>query len=66
MLEQELWKPLPTPAGRRPDFPAALRGSQSGEDPAEAATFPEWVAQGNPWKKQAPGVSSPLLHENLL
>ena len=58
MLEQELWKRLPTPPGRQQDFAAALEGSagHTANHGFDSNSFSEWVANGNPWKKQAPGA----------
>lgn len=64
MLEQEMWRRLPTPAGRQPNFKAALEGK--GESQAaqafDTSSFSSWVAAGNPWKRQESGESLLLSH----
>ncbi len=57
MLEQELWKRLPTPEGRRPDFKAALdgKGESQAAQAFDVTSFASWLAAGNPWKRQESG-----------
>ena len=59
MLEQEMWKRLPTPAGRRPNFKAALegKGKSQAAQAFDTSSFASWVAAGNPWKRQESGES---------
>lgn len=59
MLEQEMWKQLPTPPGRRPNFKAALegRGESQAVQSFDTSSFSEWVAAGNPWRRQDSGTN---------
>lgn len=62
MLEQEMWKRLPTPAGRRPNFKAALEGKGESQEAQafDTSSFACWVAAGNPWKRQESGEACML------
>eukprot|EP00884_Botryococcus_braunii_P000884 jgi/Botrbrau1/10797/Bobra.0064s0003.1 len=59
MLERERWVPLPLLPGGLPNLTEALEGTR--EAPAcrfDTNSFAEWVAHGNPWRKQDPGESA--------
>jgi hypothetical protein len=57
MLERERWVRLPVVPGGLPNLVEALEGAR--ESPAtrfDTNSFAEWVAHGNPWRKQEPGM----------
>jgi hypothetical protein len=57
MLERERWVRLPVVPGGLPNLAEALEGAR--ESPAtrfDTNSFAEWVAHGNPWRKQEPGM----------
>ena len=64
MLDQEMWRQLPMPPGRQPDFSAALKGSREHHNAQsfDTSSFPAWVAVGNPWKRQDSGARICLPH----
>lgn len=56
MLERERWVRLPLVPGGLPNLVEALEGAR--EAPAsrlDTNSFGEWVAHGNPWRRQDPG-----------